>query len=660
MCGIAGRINREAPVDREELFRMTESLAHRGPDDHGYHLRARVGLGHRRLSIVDLATGHQPLSNEDGTVWIVFNGEIYNHDDLRRELRARGHVFKTRSDTEAIVHAYEEWGAECVTRLRGMFAFAIWDDRAQSLTLVRDRLGIKPVYYAHLPSGDLVFASEAKALLEVEEVDPSIDDEALAAYLALRYVPGPLTLFRGIKKLPPGTTLRWHRGLTSLRTYWDLGLLPIDDVRPTEAEAAHELARLVDEATRLRLMSEVPIGAFLSGGLDSTVVTEAMLRARGRDAAPLRTFSVGYHGDGTRAEDELAMARAAATALGTEHVEARVRVEEARDVLPDLVWHLDEPVADPACVPLWFLSRLTKKSGVTVVLSGEGADEILAGYAIYARQSGVERLRQSLLGARVASLGAGLLALVGPRVRTARLAARIELAAQLLGAPLERRYRGVSRGLTDATRARLLGTLRADAGTPPCAALLDGHFEATRGMSPLRRMLHLDTRVWLPDDLLVKADKMTMAHAVELRVPLLDHELVRYCWSLPDDMKLRGGVGKWLLRRAARHRIPASVIRRKKMGFATPTSSWLRGGLYDLMNDALFGVSSLARARFDLPTVRRLVLDHAAGADHAADLWPLLVLELWHERVRARRPLAPPTPRLDDQDRLGESVHVAS
>jgi asparagine synthase (glutamine-hydrolysing) len=634
MCGIAGRVNHSAPVDRAEIFRMTELLAHRGPDDHGYHLRTRVGLGHRRLSIIDLAGGRQPLANEDETVWIVFNGEIYNHVDLRRELVARGHRFRTHSDTEAIVHGYEEWGADCAKHLRGMFAFAVWDERQQRLTLARDRMGIKPLYYAEL-DGDLLFASEIKSLLCARTMDGAVDDEALAAYLALRYVPAPLTMFRGIAKLPPATVLTWQRGLVSLASYWDLAPLPTRDATPpTEVEAAAELRARIDHVTKLRLMSEVPVGAFLSGGIDSTLITAAMLRAEEARGA-LKTFSVGYVGQDTQSEDELAYARLAARALGTEHQEVRVSAREAADALPRIVWHLDEPVADPACVPLYFLSRRAKQE-VTVVLSGEGADEALGGYYIYRKLERLERLRQAL-GADAAL---AWLARLGGQLPSRKL----RRVARALGLPLEAAYRGVARALDDDLIMRLH---KNGAHRHPSAEvvrrLLAPHWEATRGMTPLRRMLYLDGRVWLPDDLLVKADKMTMAHALELRVPFLDHELMEHAWALPDRLKIGGGVGKLLLRRAARGRVPQAILERPKRGFATPTAAWLRGGLRALAYEALTDGRSLTSTRFDKGVVRRLLARHQAGDDRSAELWPLLVLELWHRAfVAEARPRPQP------------------
>ena len=633
MCGIAGRVNQTAPIDRAEIFRMTELIAHRGPDDHGYHLRSKVGLGHRRLSIIDLAGGRQPLANEDDTVWIIFNGEIYNHVALRKELIACGHRFRTHSDTEAIVHAYEEWGADCATRLRGMFAFAIWDDRAQRLVLVRDRMGIKPLYYAQL-GGDLVFGSEVKSLLAVPEVDAGVDEDALTAYLALRYVPAPLTMFRGVKKLPPASVLTWSGGLASIRRYWDLSAFDTKDhAPPTEAEAAAELRERIDHCTKLRLMSEVPVGAFLSGGLDSTLITAAMLRAEDARGA-LKTFSVGYAEDDAQSEDELAYARLAAQALGTEHRELRVSMREAADALPKIVWHLDEPVADPACVPLYFLARRAKEE-VTVVLSGEGADEALGGYYIYRKMAQLEELRMRLgAGGQALSLAGELLGML-PHDKLRR-------AARLLGRPLESAYRGVSRAFDDdivvqlhkrGSRTRGVGDI--------LATLLGPHWLATRGMSPLRRMLYLDSRVWLPDDLLVKADKMTMAHAIELRVPFLDHELMQHAWSLPDHLKIQNGVGKALLRKAARGRVPQAILDRPKKGFGTPTAAWLRGGMRELMYDVLGDARSLARERFDGAFVQSLLSRHDGGADRSAELWPLVILELWHKNFSAAARSAP-------------------
>lgn len=630
MCGIAGRVSTAPMPDGALVEQMTARLIHRGPDDHGLLVRPHCALGHRRLSIVDRAGGRQPLANEDGTIWLSYNGEVYNHVALRRELEARGHLFRTRCDTEAIVHAYEDSGPRCVERLRGMFAFAVWDAPRKRLLLARDRVGIKPLYYA-ATDDELLFASDLRALLLAPGVDRSLDEEALACYLALRYVPAPMTLLRGVRKLPPASALIWElvdgAPRISIERYWDVRELPtLDDTPPTEAEAAARLRELIDECVELRLMSEVPLGSFLSGGIDSTAVTAAMLAAdTPRPSRELRTFSVGYEDEGT--ESELAWASYAATALGTRHRELRVDGETVRAQLPRIVADLDEPVADPACVPLWCLARRVREE-VTVVLSGEGADELFAGYAIYRHMMHIERAYHVFPGAgALVGLGALLVERSAPSERLRR-------AAHLLGQPLPSRYRGVSRAFDDAGLELLLG-----AGAPGFVGralqrVLEPLWEATRALSPLRRMLYLDLHVWLPDDLLVKADKMTMASSLELRVPLLDHRLVEHAWSLPDSLKLRGGTGKHLLRRAMRGRVPPSILARPKLGFATPAAGWLRGRLSALTHAALLDRSSLASERFSRRHLERLLREHVEGqADRSPELWALLVLELWAREV---------------------------
>jgi asparagine synthase (glutamine-hydrolysing) len=593
---------------------MMARLAHRGPDDAGYHLGPRVALGHRRLSIIDRRLGRQPLGNEDQTLTVVYNGEIYNHVELRGLLVARGHRFRTRSDTEVLVHAYEEWGPGCVERLRGMFAFALWDERRRRLLCARDRLGIKPLYYAVL-GDDLVFASELKALLCVAGLAPELDDDALAQYLQLRYVPGARTLLQPVLRLPPAHTLLWHDGAITLERYWELPDPRARGGRPTRVAAAHSLRQRVDEATGLRLMSEVPVGAFLSGGLDSTVVTAAMI-ARG--AAGLHTFSVGYADQGTGGDDERAWARLAARALGTQHHEVRVAARQVADELSAIVWALDEPVADPAAVPLYFLARRAKEE-VTVVLSGEGADELLAGYALYPRVLFLHRV-----GAATGRLRPPLLALLEPLAtpRARRLLGHLDA--------LERSYRGVARAFARPDLDRLWPGRANDR----LVELFADGWARTRGWSPLRRLLAHDLDGWLPDELLLKADRMTMAHGVELRVPLLDHVLVEETWRLPDEYLLEGRVGKALLRRAARGRVPEAILRRTKRGFSTPVAAWLRGELYERARAALLSPHSLARARFELPYVIALLEQHRRGSDRSAELWPLVVLELWHEGLQ--------------------------
>ena len=633
MCGIAGRFNgdRDSVVDPLALARMADSMSHRGPDGEGFHVDGRIGLCHRRLAIVDREGGAQPIQNEDGTVWIVFNGEIYNHEALRAELRARGHVFRTSSDTEAIVHGYEEWGEAVTSHLLGMFAFALWDARAQSLLLARDRLGIKPLYYARV-GGDVVFGSEIKALLCQPDVPREDDPDGFVAFLQHRYVPGPRTAFRGIYKLPPGHRLKIQAGRFDLARYWDL---PSVAAPVQNAEVgARELLALFRDAVEKRLMGEVPVGLFLSGGLDSSAVAWAM--AQVNQGAPLKSYSVGFPGEGEGGE--LMYARMAAQAMGTDHHEVLLTPEAFERFLPRLVWHLDEPVADSACVPLFYLAEAAKAE-VTVVLSGEGADEILAGYPIYWKMLQLERLH------RVGGpLGSRLLRRAARRIQNPKLSKYLHWAAQ----PLEKRYRGVSVAFAPEERRQLFGR---DLESPDSEAGWAALFAASADRGPLSRMLYADTKSWLPDDLLVKADKMTMASGIELRVPFLDHRLVEFASGLGDRFKLRGRTGKWLLREALRGKLPEAILKRPKRGFPVPFSPWLRGPLHELLRDRLLSAHS-ACSGLDQPFLRRLLDEQRSGRrDRGEELWALLVYELWHDRFirdpqwRKACPTQPPRPR---------------
>jgi asparagine synthase (glutamine-hydrolysing) len=601
MCGIAGRVSLRREVDPGALGRAAALLRHRGPDGSGDFVKDGVALVHTRLAIVDLAGGAQPMTNEDGRVVVVCNGEIYNHADLRAELEPRGHVFRTRCDTEAIVHGYEVWQAELPQRLRGMFALAVWDQERRRLLLARDRLGIKPIYYAELRGGDVVFASDLRALFAWPDVPRDLDEQAIQEYLALRYVPAPRTALGAVRKLPPGCCLFWQDGRVEIQPYWDLPTAAPPPRRiPTLVEAAMELRRRIDESVRLRLMADVPLGVFLSGGVDSSVVTAAMAR---QVVQKVQSFAVGFAGP----ESELAWARLAAHAIGTEHHELIVGPGDVTDELSHLVRRLDEPVADTAAVPLYFLARLARRH-VKVILSGEGGDEAFAGYVTYARQLGGERVRAAL--GRLAGAGTYLLPWLD---RDGAPLARLRRLARLCALPLEERYIGVARALDSRRRAAV--------------AALAPHWQRSRGLSPLRRMLYLDTRVFLPDDLLVKADKMTMAHALELRVPLLDHQLLEWAWTLPDRYVL----GKRLLKQAARGRVPPAILERPKSGFANPIERWLRTRLRPLARDLLLGPSAL-RPLGRGPT-ETLLLAHERGAPLGGEMWALLVLELWRREV---------------------------
>jgi len=618
MCGIAGILEldpREA-VEEARLRRMRDVLRHRGPDGQGLLLDGPVGLGHRRLAIVDVAGGHQPMANEDGTVWIVFNGEIYNHAALRPELEARGHRYRSRSDTETILHLYEEEGEQCVERLQGMFAFAIWDRRRQSLLLARDRLGIKPLYYALTPR-ELLFASEIKALLAAG-VRAEFDRKVLPEFLATRFVSGEETFFRGVRKLLPGRTLTWSIGQGSRqRRYWRLPA-PSESAGPGLAERAREVRGRLADAVRSHLMADVPLGLFLSGGIDSSGLL-ALMAPMVRE--PVRTFAVGFSDPEA---NELAYARLAARAAGAEHREVVVTPEEFFRELPRLVWHEDEPIAFPSSVPLHFVSALARQH-VKVVLTGEGADELFLGYNRYRVTAWNERLGRPYWG------------LTSPWVR-----GQMRRLARGLPRPV-RRYTERSflaldpgpRGLfyenfavfPNAERGALMADGDLLAGRDAYAESLRCYEEAPGG--PLDRMSHADLQTYLVR-LLMKQDQMSMAASIESRVPFLDHELVEHVVSMPGRFKLRGLETKAVLRAALEGLVPPQILRRRKMGFPVPVGRWLRGPFWPVVQEFVLGPRAAARGLFDLSALRRLCLEHRDGqAAHGDRLWLLVNLEIW-------------------------------
>jgi asparagine synthase (glutamine-hydrolysing) len=623
MCAISGIVNLDhgKPVDPAVLDRMTDVMAHRGPDGRGTFVDGNVGLGHRRLSIIDLAGGAQPMFNEDQSVVTVFNGEIYNYADLTEDLVAHGHRFRTHSDTETIVHAYEEYGDSCLERFRGMFAIALWDTRRKKLLLARDRLGIKPVYY-YEGQGFLAFASEIKALLEVPGVPCEVDLDALSLYTSLRYVPGPRTMFRNIFKLQPGHCLTLDGSGISVRKYWDLEFHPFDD-NPQELLARFE--NLLTESVRLRLMAEVPLGVFLSGGIDSSAILAVMSELR--RSKGINTFSVGYEEVSGReaGSNEFEYARMAAGAFGSKHHECRIGPDDVRDILPQLVWHLDEPLADASCVPLYFLSKAAREH-ITVVLSGEGADEVFGGYSIYRRMLQMEnayRYGGRLLPSFARSLVPG---------------ERNRAAFDGISSPLEERYRGVSRAFRPEMKRQLLPWDVERHGNELLASVFESSYQAAGRTSALNRMLYMDTHVWLPDDLLLKADKVTMAHQLELRVPFLDHRMVEFASRLPQNAKLRGGVGKALLRRLMTGKLPAPILNREKKGFPVPTEHWLRSDLREWVNDSLLSSNAALRNFMNPDVVETVVRQHESGrTNREAELWTLLVFETWHRTFVGNR-----------------------
>jgi asparagine synthase (glutamine-hydrolysing) len=618
MCGIAGivQFNPRESVDAARVKRMRDVLFHRGPDGEGLWTEGPVGLGHRRLSIVDLALGSQPMTNEDDSVWITYNGEIYNHGALRPGLEARGHRYRTRSDTETIVHLYEEEGDRCVERLQGMFAFAIWDRRRRRLLLARDRLGIKPLYYA-VTDRELLFGSEIKAVLASDGVRAALNQEVLPELLATRYVAGEDTLFEGIKALPPGHTLSWslEEGLAK-RRYWSLPGALREAAGPLNDHAA-ELRKRLEGVVRSHLMSDVPLGLFLSGGIDSTGIA-ALMAPMVRE--PIRTFAVGYS---EPEANETEYARLAARAVGAQHHEVLVTAEEFFQELPRLIWHEDKPIAFPSSVSLYLVSRLARDH-VKVVLTGEGADELFLGYNRYRVTAWNQRL------------GGAYSALTPPALRrqvagwSTRLPRRVRRYAErsFLAMPLG--LRSLFHENFSVFSRPLLGQLLRDPAhreADPYAKHMSLSAEAPGGV--LDQMSRSDLQTYLVE-LLMKQDRMSMAASIESRVPFLDHELVEHAVALPERLKVHGWSTKLVLRKALDGRIPDEIMRRKKMGFPAPISRWLRGPFRSTTEELVAGPRALDRRWFEPDLLKRLVREHAEGtADHADRLWLLMNFEIW-------------------------------
>jgi asparagine synthase (glutamine-hydrolysing) len=635
MCGIAGILEygeNGRPVDREALARMTAALRHRGPDDDGFHFDETpggpaVGLGFRRLSIIDVAGGHQPMCNEDGSVWIVFNGEIYNFQELRRELEARGHRFRTRSDTETVVHLYEDMGADCVTRLNGMFALAIWDARRRSLVLARDRMGKKPLYW--LDTGRrLLFASELKALLQHPDRPRDLDRAALARYLAFEYVPSPYCIFAGVRKLPAAHLLVWERGRADLRRYWEMRFDHRGPPR-SERELAAELRARLREAVRLRLVADVPLGVFLSGGIDSSSVVALM--AELVPPSSIKTFCIGFEDPSF---DESARARTVARFFGTDHREDILAPRTLVDILPDVARFLDEPFADPSIVPTYLLSRFTRRQ-VTVALGGDGGDELLAGYPTFQAERAARfyRLPRFLHERVVEPLAARL------PVSTDNFSFDFKLKRFLLGAPYEPAVRNqVWLGAFAPAERRAL--LDGAAGDHEPYAELRAAAAAAPTRDPVERLIWLYCRSYLQDDILVKVDRASMACSLEVRAPFLDYTLVDWLGSVPAHLKLRGLTTKYLLKRAMRDVLPPGIAARRKKGFGIPVAKWFKGELRDLARDMLSESRLREQGLFHGPVVSRLLDDHFTGVrDNRKQLWTLFMFQLWYdEYARGRTP----------------------
>ncbi len=634
MCGITGAVwtDPQRAIGPETLERMTDVLRHRGPDDVGqwrseYRLQAPneampgVALGFRRLAIIDLPGGHQPLSNEDGTVWVVFNGEIYNFRALRRRLEGAGHTFRTRSDTETIVHLYEDEGPDCFTHLNGMFAIAIWDARQRQLILGRDRLGEKPLVYCHQP-GRLMFASELKSLRQVGGVDFELDLQSIDEYFTYQYVPYPRTIYRGVAKLPPGHLAVYRDDRLEVRRYWnpDFGA----EYSGTEASATEQLRELLDCSVAMRLQSDVPLGAFLSGGVDSSLVTALVCR---HSADKVKTFSIGFP---IREYDETRYARQMAERLETDHEELIV-TPSGVDILPRLVWHYDEPFADSSAIPTWYLAQMTRQH-VTVALTGDGGDELFVGYPRYRAAALAARLDRS--GPLRAVLAArAWQRLPAPARQKSRLRQWKRFSEALGQSPL-RRYLDWISIYNEQRRAALYSdAFIAELPNSDPVHFLQHAAARARGRDDVTAIAITDLLTYLPCDLMYKVDIASMAHGLECRQPLLDHRVVEFVTSLPLRWKFRRGRGKRILRRAFGDLVPSAIWQRPKMGFGVPLDHWFRGELKEMAHDVLLGSTAMETGYFRRDTIERLIREHISGQfDHAYRLWALLVFELWRRQ----------------------------
>jgi asparagine synthase (glutamine-hydrolysing) len=622
MCGLCGvaLADPRATVDPVVIERMRESIHHRGPDDAGAYVRGRVGLGHQRLSIIDLGHGHQPMANEDETVWIAYNGEVFNHADLRPILLSRGHTLRTHCDTEVIIHQYEEDGAGAAAKLRGMFAYAIWNERRQELVLARDRSGIKPLYYALTPAGDLIFGSEIKAIFASGMLEPALDDHAVAEFFALGSLSRDTTLYRGVKKLEPGHTLTWHDGRVRVARYWALPAAPDASTAPTldVGSAANEFWTRFVEAVRITLMSDVPLGVFLSGGVDSSLIVAAM---RELGVSELRTFSVGFaEADAT----ELPFARFVASTFRTDHHEVMCNARQFFEALPRLTWHRDQPLTFSASIPLYFVSALAASS-VKVVLTGEGSDELFAGYGRYPRGLWNRRLAGVLDRSLPGPLRSGLARVVG-RFGDDYFGSRVKRSFLARRGTFEDAYLDSFADFDRGRRMELLGVTRAARAYQDVTGLLDRELLAA---NPLEAMLRFDQATYL-EELLAKQDQMSMATSIESRVPFLDHQLIEWAAQLPPHVKLDGGTGKALVKRAAERVLPRSITHAPKRGFSLPLASWLRYDARDILD------AYMPRSDDDLLSasyVRQLVQEHASGIDHTPRLWRVLAFQVWRRDI---------------------------
>jgi asparagine synthase (glutamine-hydrolysing) len=634
MCGINGialstKTGRSIDIDR--LVRMRDVLTHRGPDEEGIFLSGRIGLGHRRLSIVDVASGRQPMSNEDGSLHITYNGEIYNHMDFRHSLEEKGHVYRTHCDTETILHLYEEMGAACVDYLRGMFAFAIWDQRKQELFIARDRLGVKPLYYVHAPDGSLFFASEIKALLVADAVKPEINFPAIPDYLANHATSGEETLFRDVRRLLPGHILKWRDGSLEITKYWDLD----SSARSEDANGQNlksdddyiaEWSELFRNSVRLRLMADVPLGMFLSGGIDSSAIAAVM---SDMVAEPIKTFSVAF---AEREANELSYARLVAEAYKTDHHEVIVSPTDFFAALPQLIWHEDEPLAHPSSVPLYFVSQLAARH-VKVVLTGEGSDESLGGYERYRKTIYNIAFGKRYRDLTTESARRAVRQVIQQASRVSTIGRKLQRSFLYLSPELEAIYFDNFSVFSQSMQQELLTPeAKERMGIIYPYREMTKYFNDSVDSSLLGRLLYTDTKTYL-HELLMKQDQMSMAASVESRVPFLDHKLMEFSARLPDRMKVRGFTTKYILRKSMEGILPEPILKRRKMGFPVPIGKWFRGEFRSIVDEYVLGARASERGVFDQTFVRRLVEQHQFGrANHSERLWALVNFEIWQRQ----------------------------
>jgi asparagine synthase (glutamine-hydrolysing) len=622
MCGICGKLNfaAGAGVEPGVIQGMLDAIRHRGPDDEGLYLGSQVALGHRRLSIIDLSNGHQPMSNEDGSVWIVFNGEIYNYQDLRRFLSSKGHVFKTQTDTEVIVHLYEELGPGCLEKLRGMFAFAIWDERKKSLFLARDRVGIKPLYYS-VDNDSLVFASEIKAILADGSVNRAVSPEIIDRFLTFLYLPGEETMLKSVRKLEPGFYLMMRDGRTELRQYWNLSFAKPGEA-PSERDCESKLLDLLGEVVEQHMIADVPVGVLLSGGVDSTAVLSF---AKERTQKEVSTYTVGFSDEGFA--DERPYARLAAERYRTQHHEMTITAADFAAFLPRYVWHMEEPVCEPPAIALYYVSKLASQT-VKVLLSGEGGDEAFAGYSNYRNLLWLERIKRGL-----SPFSGGVqrgMALANSMFDLPRVAKYVPLMSSTFPDYYYSRtanpYRYAGNGIGKLYSDDFSGSINREYSVEPVRRFQ----EQAKGLNNLDAMLYIDTKTWLPDDLLIKADKMTMANSVELRVPLLDHKILEFAAALPPRLKVHGLTTKYIAKKALANRVPGEILQRRKAGFPVPYETWLRDGSRGWVRDLLLDPQATNRGYFDARRLETLLTISAESGGYSKEIFSLVTLELWH------------------------------